>query len=424
MGLPVKGASPPGAGQETLPRGSLAISGPREQLVTRSIPGAYTADGVLAPDTLRIPIEKIVQQNVVADGLAVEDIVAVYEEDVVWGGSVLGKYGHFLVEAVARLWPLLPGAELEGLPVVFATLRDRPFVTEWIEAFGARTVELPDQGTVRFERMHVPEPAWRVSGWVAPEIRDIHLHARRGMEVPRFPRQDILWLSQSRLGPEGAAYDEALLEWLLGDLVTPVHLETMPLAEQVGMLESCRAIAGLASSAFYTMLLTSDAPDCLYLSSPAEVSRYVTQHRVLDAQGTFEVAAVKTMEMRRARQRARMYPGGHRILIPDALQAFDSSVLPNLLEDPRLAAFGRIDIEPSETVKRAAGGKLDSAALRVVRNPLDFPSRMVLAEFFEERGLPRCAREQYMMVADLSDDPHEAAAAQARQAALGLRCES
>jgi hypothetical protein len=92
---------------------------------------------------------------------------AIEEGEVVWGGDIAKSRGPFLTASVARLWPLLPGAELEGLPAVLTTPSALPFVREWLRAFGARIFELPAQGAVRFTRMRVPEPAWRFDAWIA-----------------------------------------------------------------------------------------------------------------------------------------------------------------------------------------------------------------------------------------------------------------
>lgn len=422
MSPPVKGVLPLGGGHEILPRGSLGVSEPREQFVVRSIPGAFGPDGALTDETLRSLMEKVLRDNAVPDRLPLDTPAGVHSEGVVWGGNIMDRYGHFLVETVSRLWPVLPGAELEGLPVVFTTPRNPPFVGEWLAAFGAQTVELPEDGAVRFERMYIPEPAWRLGRWIAPELRDIHLQARRGMSIPPAPRHDVLWLSRSRLVKERVAYDERLLEWLLGDRVTPVHLETMTLAEQVGLLESSRAVAGISGSAFHTLLLTVEPPDCLYLSPSMDRANYATQHRLMETEATFELAVASTMRMRRTRQRTRIFPGGYRVLIPEALRAFESSVLPTLLEDPRLAAFAHAGAGQGGGTREALGDDLDEAVMRILLEPFSFDARMTLGALFEERGLTRCALEQYAMVADLSDDVAEQARATERQAPLESQC--
>src|SRR4029077_20466894 len=150
--MAVRGNLGLGGANDPRPRGSLVVSEARELLVTRSIPGAFNPDRTVAEDTLRIVTEAAIRPGRVPNEMPDEEVVRVRDEEVVWGGHVMRHYGHFLVESVSRLWPVLPGAELDGRPVVFATPRRLPFVLEWLEAFGARTVELPERGVVRFTR--------------------------------------------------------------------------------------------------------------------------------------------------------------------------------------------------------------------------------------------------------------------------------
>ena len=111
--------------------------------------------------------------------------------------------------------------------------------------------------------MLVPEPAWRINAWIAPEIRDIHLHAREGLDVTPTAGNGVTWLSRSkRLGRYRVPYDERLLEWLIEPYVTILRPETMNLAEQVAAFEGSRAVAGVIGSAFYTLLMTTRQPDC------------------------------------------------------------------------------------------------------------------------------------------------------------------
>jgi hypothetical protein len=421
MGPPVRVALPLGGAHEVLPRGSLAISPANERFVHRSIPGAYDREGALADDTLRSLREKLIERDAVPGRPPLDEIAAVHEEEVVWGGNIVAGYGHFLTEAVSRLWSVLPGAPLEGRPAVFTMPRNRPVAGEWLAAFGVEAVELPERGTALFKRMRVPESAWRLGRWIAPELREIHLHARRGLEMPDTPRRDVLWLSRGGLPRRQVAYDEGLLEWLLAETVAPVRLETMALAEQVAALEGCRAVAGVAGSAFHTLLLTLEPPASLYLFPFTDKPNYATQHRLLDAEAAFEPAVGNTMQMRRARERILIFPGGYRVLVPEALRALRSSVLPELFDDHRLAAFGAVAADGK--APRRLGDELDDAAMQIVREPFLFAARLALGKLFEERGLARCALEQYDMVAELSEEPAETRAALAGQERVEGECE-
>jgi hypothetical protein len=382
-------------------RGSLVVSEARELLVTQSIPGAFNPNGSLSSDTRRLWGKGDRLPDVIPDELPCQDVVHVCDQEVLWGGCVMSHYGHFLTESVSRLWPLLPGGQLEGLPVVCTMPAKFPFVREWSEAFGVRTVGLPEQGVVRFNRMFVPEPAWRLNAWITPEIRDIHLHARRGLDVPASSRMGVLWLSRSGLNREQLAYDETLLEWILGNHVTIIEPETMTLVEQVSAIEASDAVAGLIGSAFHTILMAAELPDCLLLC-PGEVqAAFVAQDSLLRTNATF-VHSLAIAEILRRRRRESL--GGYRLLIPEALRALSATVLPELRQDPRAASLACPERLLSLANRDRRESDIETAVARVLLDPYSFDVRMKLGAIFEARELIRCALEQFLLVADLSDN--------------------
>jgi hypothetical protein len=286
------------------------------------------------------------------------------------------------------------------MPVVFTTPRKAPYVHDWLQAFGAQVVELPEEGAVRFKRMYVPETAWRLNAWIAPEIRDVHLHARSNLELPESPRYDVLWLSRAGLGPFRIPYDEGLLEWILGDQVTSIRPDTMTLAEQVAALEASRAVAGVVGSAFHTLLMTAETPECLYLCPPWDKGAFPAQHQFLDANATFAKALSVAAWTTRVRTKGIFFPGGYRMSIPDALNALSATVHPTLLDDARLAVFAKPEQRGHHS---ALVSELDKLVLEVLLDPLSMEVRRRLGAAFAAEGLDRFADEQLAMVADLTD---------------------
>jgi hypothetical protein len=383
---------------DVLPRGTLEVSEPRELLVLDDIPGvrvpgAYEPDGSVARDTMLRP-------HPVKNEIPDEEVVQVYDEEVIWGGKVHGHYGHFLTESVARLWPLLPGARYTELPVVFMGRDQPPFAIEWLRAFGASLVKLPERGAICFKRMLVPELAWRMGAWISPEIRDIHLQARRGLTATELPRCDVLWLSRSRLEPERVAYDEVLLEWLLRAHVTVIRPEEMALAAQVGAIESCRCVAGVVGSAFHTLMMAAEPPEALYLCPPFEKGTFAAQHRVMDADATFVQALAGTTRMRRTRDRVVMAHRGYRVLIPKALRAL-SAVLPSMGDDLLLASLAWGEQREQES-SSGPSADLEAAVKQVVYDPFSAEKRTQLGSAFQEQGLSLQAAEQFGMAEDLA----------------------
>jgi Glycosyltransferase 61 len=323
----------------------------------------------------------------------------VIDEDVVWGGPIVNHYGHFLTESVARLWPVLPGGELSGTPVVFTTPTSRGYAREWLQAFGARTIELPQRGLTLFKRLIVPEPAWRLNAWVAPEIRDIHLHAREGMELPEIPAREILWLSRSALYRPQRTYDERFLEWILDRQISSIHPETMSLAEQVAAVEASDAVAGIIGSAFHTVLMARRPPKCVYLCPGRVMSTYLAQDELLGDVGAFAQSLATTQMKTLTKFRL---AGTYRVSIPETLRSL-RRCLPSLVEDSRIDALAL-----PETWRASLTGsseeQLERAAVGVVLDPLSIRARINLATQFEACGDQLRALEQYTIVADLSEE--------------------
>ncbi len=366
--------------------------------MSRHIRGAYEPDGRLARDTVRLWGEGQAPPDAVPDRLPDQDVVQVCDDEVVWGGSMTGHFGHFLTESVSRLWPLLSGSGLEGLPVVFVTPLRSPFIEEWLAAFGVRAMTLPDRGVVRFRRLFVPEPAWRLNTWIAPEMRDIHLCARRGLEVRPAPRSNVLWLSRFELERHRVSYDEGLLEWLLGRHVTVVNPQLLTLAEQIAAIEASTAVAGVVGSAFHSLLMAVEIPSCIYVCPASVQSAHIAQNRLLGSDATFveALAAVKLESHERVR-----FPAGYRLLIPRILRALAGTAIPALLGNPKLAALARPELL-AEADPHADENDMEAAIAQALRDPTSISARKQLGALFEAKGLDRYAHEQYAMVADLS----------------------
>lgn len=264
------------------PPGSLRIDGPLDLRVRRSIPAAYRPDGTVSENTMRLWGENGDRVDSVPERLDDVEVVDTVDDEVVWGGHLYSHYGHFLCEGVARLWPLLPGGPLAGSRAVFITpLRSPRFVHEWLDAFGVEVLELPVHGAVRFTRMMVPEPAWRLDAWVAPEVLSMHQHVRDRMAIPNTPARGVLWMSRSDLDPDRTAFDERLLEAVLAGHMEFVRPESLRLIEQIALIESCQGLAGIMGSAFHTLLLCKSQPKCVYVCPGAVASAFVAQDRLL-----------------------------------------------------------------------------------------------------------------------------------------------
>jgi len=98
------------------------------------------------------------------------------------------------------------------------------------------------------------------------------------------------------------------------------------------------------------------------------------------------------------------FPFGYRVSIPETLRALARTVLPELLDDEDIEMLAAPEMVSSKVRSRVGSENLLTAIARVLIDPLWMHGRMILGGKFEEEGVYQCAAEQYMAVAELSDD--------------------
>lgn len=383
---------------EVKPRGSLSRVESRDRLVVNGFFGAWKADRSLDIETPRRWMSEGKIPDAVPERCPSRRIVRTADEDVVWAGLMTPHYGHFVIESVARMWPLLPGAGLQGLPVVFTNRNDLASSQEWLSAFGVKVVDLPAEGAVRFTNLHVPEPAIRFGAWMTPELRDIHLWARRHLPVERQSVGGVLWLSRTGLVPTRTVYDEGLLEWILRDHLTVIRPETMTLPEQLAAIEASSVVAGVVGSAFHTLLMAERVPRRLVFCGDRVQATYLAQEELLGGEHLYLRALRKVPT---SRPKGPRFPAGMRLLIPETIRALRRHAIPALAEDEQIRGLE----EPERSRAASASGtsecKIFRLAAKVVSEPHSASARMELGHEFEKHGLESLALEQFGAVSDL-----------------------
>jgi capsular polysaccharide biosynthesis protein len=203
----------------------------------------------------------------VTQGLALErapEDPPVLKGDHLYGGRIDPHFGHFLLETLARFWPLaheplgrrkvlLHGAEppREAL--------ERSWTAEIFTALGLTAEDLAwSHAPARVAQVTVPEPAfqpqshaYRVFGAFCRGIGE-RLVGGRGLR--RDPRP--VYLSKTRLaaGIRRFENEPELVEELERHGVEIVYPEQMSFADQVALFHTRRAILGTTGSALHVSL--------------------------------------------------------------------------------------------------------------------------------------------------------------------------
>jgi capsular polysaccharide biosynthesis protein len=214
------------------------------------------------------------------------------DEDILYLGWFHPRYGHFLLETLARSWFLLQSAP--SLRVAFHVIRDFRYdgaIAKIFSAFGVaseRIVEL--QGPTRVRRLIIPEAAYEL-GYAAhvDAARPFQTIARQILGDSRESTQQPVYLSRSKL-PEKlrAIVGEDELERVLRDRGFHVaYPETLPFAEQVRLINRHAHVITNDGSAAYNLLFALGGPTVHYLTDGAQVPDYFLVPRLVDSCASF-----------------------------------------------------------------------------------------------------------------------------------------
>lgn len=186
---------------------------------------------------------------------------------VVYSSIFFKHWGHFLIESLARLSVAQADPELARLPSVFSwisppKLRPQP-IAAFFDVIGAPLVETSYPLTVRLRRCFLPPPAFVNSGFAtalhltAPlKVAERLITDTRGAARPAY-------FSRTRLASNSTGnaktINETEFEAQLAERgVEIIHMQELPLAEQIRVVNRRRAIIGLWGSALHNILFSLD----------------------------------------------------------------------------------------------------------------------------------------------------------------------
>ena len=303
---------------EALPR----ITDHDDVLVIPGLDAVYTADGKLIEDSRRVtvPADMPTAFDTLArvergfgqyapDRVTVPDDVARDDRHVLFIGASWEHYGHFIIDAMSRLWAL-PHCSAD-LPLLFldragARYDGTAYAKTVVDAMelGPRLISMDRATLVR--RMTIPEPA------IQHAFRIYHAlptpHAAVARAVLRDGHDDFrgrpVYLSRSALG---AGLRKSSAEAQLEDGVRKlgmavVYPERLTLADQIVLFNTAGLIAGTIGSAFHTALFSTRAAELRMLMLTWEKinNRYPMIDAVVGARASYvnasAIGSKNTME--------------------------------------------------------------------------------------------------------------------------------
>jgi hypothetical protein len=175
--------------------------------------------------------------------------------EYVFGGYVFPHYGHFLLETCSRLWF---AKQRPDLSIVWAWGESLPaFAPEIFRIIGLTNSHVFLPRPTLIERLHVPDPAYRIWKFCAREMIEL-----LGVyQASRMPGRRV-WLSRSALPSwQAKIFTEPRIEQRLQKAGWEIfHPERHRIEEQLETLGSAEEIAGFEGSAFHSLLLLRSCP--------------------------------------------------------------------------------------------------------------------------------------------------------------------
>jgi hypothetical protein len=175
----------------------------------------------------------------------------------IYGGLLMDHFGHFLVEAMSRLWFIRAHPEISvlwheiALPVPHACWlgwRQQVWRLLGLDHHLHHVIREPR----RFGHVIVPRPGLTLADGLHPSQE-----AALAIVPWQPPSEERVWLSRTALPAQfGRLVGEDVLERRLAEKGWIVrHPETMTVADQVAVFARASTVAGFAGSAFHGVLL-------------------------------------------------------------------------------------------------------------------------------------------------------------------------
>jgi hypothetical protein len=243
---------------QRLPALEGAIASPRAFQPDRSFDGAvYDADGTLAPESLRD--ERSIYRH--APAPSPPEPVREEPEEAIYLGSLMGHYGHFLLEMLPRFWAF---GQARPAKVYVHPWRDRgatlaPFLRDTLNAVAGREIEVcVITEPTRFKRLLMPTSTFKLNVGASRAFADwcdAFTRARLAEAPPaRSPRRIYCsrrgWARNRRGFPQEAQIEA----WFAGLGFEIVRPEELSFFDQVRLFSGCEVLAGCGGSAMHNAL--------------------------------------------------------------------------------------------------------------------------------------------------------------------------
>ena len=200
------------------------------------------------------------------------------EGPTLYVGAIHPHYGHFIINTLARFWPLLD-LDAGGLrptllchgPGLGADWSGTPFIPEILGRLGLSVMDLASfERPMRIPTLLVPQAALQQDDYAFPVMADLCREIGRGYyapdEVDADPQPVYLSKTRLRAGVRRFSNEEAVTRVLEREGVRIVYPELLSFPEQVRLFARHRVILGANGSAFHSLLFAPPGRRVIVLS--------------------------------------------------------------------------------------------------------------------------------------------------------------
>ena len=199
-----------------------------------------------------------------------------------------GHFGHSMTEQVSRLWGWRQAKEADPDLKVLMTIKRRELAQFEIDLYGAAGIAEEDlvlvREPVRVERLVAATPLYSMPHYVHPMIEQTWNLLGETLDAQAadrdYPERIFLARRPKKRRCRNASEVE---EMFAGRGFDIVFAEDMPIADQARMFRRAKAVAGLAGSALFTILLADTPKDFFVVSSESFIA--VNEYMISSVRG-------------------------------------------------------------------------------------------------------------------------------------------
>jgi hypothetical protein len=194
-------------------------------------------------------------------------------EEVVFIGYFMWHFGHFITEALCRLWVYLKQKELIKQKAVFISQIsiDNPLISI-VTMFGLdkqNIIKITEP--TRFKTVIIPEQSYMIGEMFYHNIyNDIYKTIINNMKGYKY---DKIYLSRSKF-KDAPVYGEKAIEKIFKkNGFKIIYPEKISIYKQVRLMKNCKHLAGIAGSALHLSLFAKNNIECTTILRSDDVFR-------------------------------------------------------------------------------------------------------------------------------------------------------